>query len=142
GRLGVLPRDYILYVSRFEPENNPLEVIEAYEKLEAAPPLLMIGEGLFARDLVRDLLRHASERIRFPGAIYGADYRTLQRNALIYVQATEVGGTHPAMIEAMGSGGLVLAHDTPENREVGGDAVRYFDLRPVETLSGTLRECL
>jgi glycosyltransferase involved in cell wall biosynthesis len=46
------------------------------------------------------------------------------------------------MIEAMGSGGCVLAHDTPENREVGGDAVRYFRLRPVETLSGTLRECL
>ena len=46
------------------------------------------------------------------------------------------------MIEAMGSGGAVLAHDTPENREVGGDAVRYFDLRPVETLSGTLHECL
>ena len=46
------------------------------------------------------------------------------------------------MIEAMGSGGAVLAHDTPENREVGGDAVRYFELRPVETLSGTIRECL
>jgi glycosyltransferase involved in cell wall biosynthesis len=46
------------------------------------------------------------------------------------------------MIEAMASGGAVLAHDTPENREVGGDAVRYFQLRPVENLSGTLRECL
>src|SRR5262249_35763871 len=78
----------------------------------------------------------------FPGAIYGADYRTLQRNALMYIQATEVGGTHPALIEAMASGGAVLAHDTPENREVGGDAVRYFDLRPAETLSGMLRECL
>ena len=160
-RLGIAPRNYILYVSRFEPENNPLEVVEAYEKLavsrlplsgnamngqrptaNAIPPLLMVGEGLYAKDLVAALQRHSSERVRFPGAIYGADYRTLQRNALIYVQATEVGGTHPAMIEAMGSGGLVLAHDTPENREVGGDAVRYFELRPVETLSGTLRECL
>ena len=135
-------RDYVLYVSRFEPENNPLEVVAAYAKIAAAPPLVMVGEGLYAKDLVRELHRHASERIRFPGAIYGADYRTLQRNALVYVQATEVGGTHPAMIEAMASGGLVLAHDTPENREVGGDAVRYFQLRPVETLSGMLRECL
>ena len=160
-RLRIASRNYILYVSRFEPENNPLEVVEAYEKLavsrlplsgnamngqrptaNAIPPLLMVGEGLYAKDLVAALQRHSSERVRFPGAIYGADYRTLQRNALIYVQATEVGGTHPAMIEAMGSGGLVLAHDTPENREVGGDAVRYFELRPVETLSGTLRECL
>ena len=66
----------------------------------------------------------------------------MQRNALLYIQATEVGGTHPAMIEAMGSGGCVLAHDTPENREVGGEAVRYFQLRPTETLSGAIRECL
>ena len=40
----------------------------------------------------------------------------------------------------MASGGAVLAHDTPENREVGGDAVGYFQLRPEETLSGTLQE--
>ena len=134
--------DYILYVSRFEPENNPLEVVEAYEKTDAKLPLVMVGEGLYAKDLVAELRKHASDRIRFPGAIYGADYRTLQRNAAIYIQATEVGGTHPAMIEAMASGGAVLAHDTPENREVGGDAVRYFQLRPVENLSGTLRESL
>lgn len=99
----------------------------------------MVGEGLYAKDLVKELHRH---KALFPGAVYGEDYRTLQRNALIYVQATEVGGTHPAMIEAMASGGFVLAHDTPENREVGGDTVRYFDLRPAETLSGTLQECL
>src|SRR5207244_1655857 len=113
-RLDVRPREYILYVSRFEPENNPLEVVLAYEKLSDGPPLLMVGEGLYAKDLVRELERHASNRIRFPGGIYGADYRTLQRNALLYVQATEVGETHPAMIEALAAGGLVRAHDTPE----------------------------
>ncbi len=53
-----------------------------------------------------------------------------------------MGGTHPALIEAMASGGAVLAHDTPENREVGGDAVGFFVLRPAQTLSGTLPEWL
>jgi glycosyltransferase involved in cell wall biosynthesis len=147
-RLGLKPRDYILYVSRFEPENNPLEVVKAYEHFISHPPpatrhpLVMVGEGLYAKDLVADLHRHRSDRILFPGAIYGDDYRTLQRNALVYIQATEVGGTHPALIEAMATGGAVLAHDTPENREVGGDAVGYFKLRPVETLSGMLSEWL
>ena len=83
---------------------------------------------------------HSHRSAIFPGALYGADYRTLQRHALIYIQATEVGGTHPAMIEAMASGGFVLAHDTPENREVGGGVVRYFRLYPEESLSGMLRE--
>jgi glycosyltransferase involved in cell wall biosynthesis len=163
-RLGLRPGGYLLYVSRFEPENNPLEVVQAYEKVSVLPnpqssilnpqssipanpqsvlpPLVMLGKGLYAKDLVDELHRHASDRILFPGALYGRDYRTLQRNALIYIQATEVGGTHPALIEAMASGGRVLAHDTPENREVGGDAVGYFSLRPEETLSGMLREWL
>jgi glycosyltransferase involved in cell wall biosynthesis len=172
-RLGLEPRGYILYVSRFEPENNPLEVVEAYERIEdcglrieetaggkravpqssilnpqssilnpqSVPALVMLGKGLYAAELVRKLHAHRSERVLFPGALYGRDYRTLQRNALIYIQATEVGGTHPALIEAMASGGCVLAHDTPENREAGGDAVGYFTLRP-ETLSGTLCEWL
>jgi len=142
-RLGLKKRQYLLYVSRFEPENNPLEVVEAYEKLPTdTPPLVMLGKGLYAQELVRQLHEHASARILFPGALYGQDYRTLQRNALLYIQATEVGGTHPAMIEAMASGGAVLAHDTAENREVGGDAVGYFRLRPAENLSGMLREWL
>ena len=141
-RLNLTARNYVLYVSRFEPENNPLEVVLAYEKLRGAPPLVMVGEGLYAKDLVAELRRHASDRILFPGGIYGPDYRTLQRNARIYIQATEIGGTHPALIEAMGAGGCVLANDTPENREVGGDSVGYFRLRPAETLSAALAELL
>ena len=144
-RLGV--KDYILYVSRFEPENNPLEVLHAYETANrqpptATPPLVMVGKGLYAKDLVDALHANKGANVILPGALYGRDYRTLQRNALLYIQATEVGGTHPALIEAMGSGGAVVALDTPENREVGGDAVGYFRLRPQETLSGTLREWL
>lgn len=142
-RLGVTAGNYILYVSRFEPENNPLETVLAYEKLGAdAPPLVMLGHGLYDHELVRRLHEKRSERVLFPGALYGRDYRTLQRNALLYIQATEVGGTHPALIEAMASNGRVLAHDTAENREVGGDAVGYFSFRPAETLSIRLREWL
>jgi glycosyltransferase involved in cell wall biosynthesis len=139
-RLGLEPRNYILYVSRFEPENNPVEVVRAYRQSDVAPPLVMVGEGRYAPQLVAELRSYASQRVLFPGAIYGADYRTLQRSALFYIQATEVGGTHPAMIEAMRSGGAVLAHDKPENREVGGDAVGYFRLRPSETLSEAIRD--
>jgi glycosyltransferase involved in cell wall biosynthesis len=141
-RLGIEPDRYVLYVSRFEPENNPLEVARAFRSVRAEVPLVMVGEARYDHRLGEQLRALASDRIFLPGALYGADYRTLQRHALVYIQATEVGGTHPALIEAMGSGGCVLAHDTPENREVGGDAVGYFDLRPFETLSGKLSECL
>jgi glycosyltransferase involved in cell wall biosynthesis len=136
--LGLRRRGYLLYVSRFEPENNPLEVIAAYRKVRTQVPLVMVGEARYAPKLRSAMSDAADERVILPGAIYGEGYQTLQRHALAYIQATEVGGTHPALVEAMGSGGLVLAHATPENREVGGDAVLYFDLRPVETLSRTI----
>jgi glycosyltransferase involved in cell wall biosynthesis len=38
-----------------------------------------------------------------------------------------VGGTHPALIEAMGRGALVLYRNTPENAEVAGDAGIPFE---------------
>jgi glycosyltransferase involved in cell wall biosynthesis len=139
-RLGI--DRYVLYVSRFEPENNPLEVVQAYEKVDTNIPLVMLGEARYDKQLSAQLRNLATPKILFPGALYGPDYRTLQRHALLYIQATEVGGTHPALIEAMASNGCVLAHDTPENREAGGDAVGYFKLRPVETLSGTISEWL
>ena len=57
-----------------------------------------------------------------PGAIYGLGYRELGSWCFAYIHATEVGGTHPALIEAMGRGNLVLYLETPENTEVCGDA--------------------
>ena len=65
-------------------------------------------------------------RVRFVGAIYGDGYRILRSHATAYVQATEVGGTHPALVEAMGAGNAILANDVPEHRETLGDAGRYY----------------
>ena len=48
--------------------------------------------------------------------------RALQQNAYWYVHATEVGGTHPALLEALGYGNCVLTLATPENLEVVGEA--------------------
>ncbi len=57
-----------------------------------------------------------------PGAIYGEGYQELGSHCFAYIHATEVGGTHPALIEAMGRGALTLYLDTAENAEVAGGA--------------------
>lgn len=143
-RLGVAARGYILYVSRLEPENHPLEVARAYREVRSATPLVMVGDAPYSAGLIAELRDVAASdpRIMLTGGIYGPDYRTLQRNALAYVQATGVGGTHPALIEAMASGGAVLALDTPENREVGGEAIRYFTFGDREPLAEVLERIL
>ena len=66
-------------------------------------------------------------RVRMVGGKYGEAYTDLQRAAIAYIQATSVGGTHPALIESMAAGNLVLAFGTPENREVTAGTALIFD---------------
>lgn len=118
--LGLEPGRYFLYVSRMEPENHPLEVRQAFEKVDAPLKLALIGDAPYAREYIRRVRDTTDPRIVTPGAIYGEGYRQLTSHCFAYIHATEVGGTHPALIEAMGRGALVLYRDTPENAEVAG----------------------
>jgi len=136
--LGLEPDRYVLYVSRMEPENNALLVVDAYRKLETAIPLVMVGDAPYARDYIDRVKAAADPRVRFLGYRFGDEYHALQANALVYVQATEVGGTHPALVEALGHRNAVVAHDVPEHREVVGDAGRYFTFRDAESLRAEL----
>jgi glycosyltransferase involved in cell wall biosynthesis len=125
-QLNVMPRNYALYVSRLEPENNAHMVIEAYASVQTSMPLLIVGDAPYAQDYIAKLKSTTDARVRFTGGIYGTGYRELQSHATIYIHATEVGGTHPALVEAMGAGNCVIVYDTPENREVIGDCGLLF----------------
>ena len=119
-RLGLDPKKYFLYVSRMEPENNPLLVRQAFEKVSTPMKLALIGDAPYAADYIRRVSDTRDPRIVLPGAIYGHGYRELGSHCFAYIHATEVGGTHPALIEAMGRGALVLYLENPENSEVAG----------------------
>ena len=120
------PNGFALYVSRWERENNPLLVAAAHSRSSATMGLVMLGSALYDQMLEGEVRAVARPDAWLPGAVYGAGYRGLLSHARCYVHATEVGGTHPALIEAMGAGNLCLVLDTPENREVAGDAAWYF----------------
>ncbi len=137
GRLGLDPEGYVLYVSRFEPENNPDAVVRAYREVPGERPLVLVGSAPYSEAFIGRLEEEAARdpRVLLPGAIYGDGYRALLANAAAYVHATEVGGTHPALVEAMGFGRPVLVHDTPENREVAGAAALLWDARDPSTLA-------
>jgi glycosyltransferase involved in cell wall biosynthesis len=143
-RWRVEPNRYVLYVSRLEPENNAHLVIEAFKRVRTAYKLLIVGDAPYAHDYIQDLRERArgDKRIVFTGFVFGQDYRALQQNSYCYVHATEVGGTHPALLEAMGYGNCVLTLATPENIEAVGDAgIHYageYDL--AEKLQRVLRD--
>ncbi len=133
-------RNYLLYVSRLEPENNAHLAIEAYSAVDTAMPLVVVGDAPYASAYIEHLKSVADPRVRFTGAIYGDGYLELRCHAYAYIQATEVGGTHPALLEAMGAGNCILAKETPEHREVLEETGLYFD--DVRDLVPLLRKVL
>ena len=139
-KLGLTPRRYFLYVSRMEPENNGLLVRQAFESVrETDLKLALIGDAPYAAEYIARVRDTRDPRIVMPGGVYGDGYRELTSHSFAYIHATEVGGTHPALIESMGRGALTLYLDTPENREVAGDAAVAFTH---ENLAAKLREVL
>jgi len=139
-RLGLERQRYFLYVSRMEPENNPLLVRECFERLETPLKLALIGDAPYAADYIQRVRDTKDPRIVIPGAIYGQGYRELGSHCFAYIHATEVGGTHPALIEAMGRGALTLYLDTPENAEVAeGAGLAFTPGTLVEILEKVLR---
>jgi glycosyltransferase involved in cell wall biosynthesis len=122
GRLGLESGKYFLYVSRMEPENNALLVRQAFEKVPGPMKLALIGDAPYAQEYIERVRDTQDARVVMPGAVYGTGYHELLSNCLAYIHATEVGGTHPALIEAMGRGAPVLYLNTPENAEVAGGA--------------------
>ncbi len=142
GRLGLEPERYVLYVSRLEPENNAEVVVRAFRDVPGTVPLVVVGDAPYARDYIARVRAAADARVLFPGAIYGEGYRQLLARAAVYVQATEVGGTHPALVEALGFGRVVCYHASPENVEVAGSAGLPFDVNRPAGLTRLLRGVL
>ncbi len=129
-RLGLEPGGYFLYVSRMEPENNALLTVQEFARSTTKKKLVMVGDAPYAADYIAEVKAIQDPRILFPGAIYRLGYRELQTHCFAYIHATEVGGTHPALIEAMGRGAPTLYLDTPENSEVAGEAGLPFSKAP------------
>lgn len=123
---GLEPDGYFLYVGRLEPENHVHDLVSASRQACAHRPTVVVGDAPYASEYIASLHRHAGDRVRFTGAIYGPGYWELNQHAYTYVFPVLSSGTHPALIEAMACGNCVLVRDTPDNRNVGGDAVRYF----------------
>jgi len=143
-RVGVRPRGYVLYVSRLEPENNADVVITAYRAARPPLDLVVVGDAPYADSFKARLrvLAAGDPHIHFTGFLFGTGYDELRAHAALYVQATDVGGTHPALLEAMAAGLPIVANDIPEHREVLGETGWYYAKNSADDLAARLRELL
>ncbi len=128
-RFGLQPRQYVLFVGRLVPENCAHHLIEAFAGLETDMHCVIVGDAPYAEDYIRTLKATDDPRVVFTGYVFGEGYEELCSNAYVFVESSGVGGTHPALVEAMALGNCVVVNNTPENLETIGDAGLWYDGR-------------
>lgn len=121
-------RRYALIVARPEPENSILEIVRSFARSRRECSLVVLGKFDPERNSYhRTVLGAASEEIIFPGAIYDKKVLSaLRRHCILYIHGHTVGGTNPSLVEALGAGSPVLAHNNPFNRWVARSGAAYF----------------
>ncbi|WP_248704997.1 DUF1972 domain-containing protein [Curtobacterium sp. MWU13-2055] len=118
---GLEHRRYVLMVARFVPENTVHEFLEAAEELADEHDVVIVGStgyGGELDDMAADLAAR-KPRVRWLGHV-SDDRRlfSLWQHAGVYFHGHSVGGTNPALVQAMMLGAPTVARDTPFNREV------------------------
>lgn len=128
---GLKQQEYFLVVARMEPENNVDIVIREFQRVETQMNLALVGTPAYASRHFESLKRARDPRIRFLGPVYEPGHlEELYANAYGYIHGHEVGGTNPALVQALGGGCCVLALDVPFNAEVVGEAGLLWNKQP------------
>jgi glycosyltransferase involved in cell wall biosynthesis len=128
-KFGLEQNKYILFVGRLVPENCAHHLIAAFKKMDTDLKCVIVGSSSYSDDYIKELhaLAEGDPRIIFTGYAFGKDYYELGSNALIFVETSAVGGTHPALTEAMGFGNCIIVNNTPPNLETIGEAGFSYD---------------
>ncbi|MGQ0501815.1 MAG: glycosyltransferase [Panacagrimonas sp.] len=125
---GLVPGCYAMVVARPEPENSILEMVRAWSRKFRGCKLMVLGRYDPGNAYAQKVTAAASAEVIFPGAIYDKKVLTALRFfARVNLHGHRVGGTNPTLVEALGAGNPIIAHDNPFNRWVAGDlAARFF----------------
>lgn len=128
--LDLSPGEYLLVVSRIEPENHTAMIVGAHAQSGSRIPLVVAGGNPYETPYVRNVraLAHGSPLVRWLGPVWDQELLdALYANTRLYLHGHSVGGTNPSLLRAMGAGAPVAALDVDFNREVLGDTGRYFE---------------
>lgn len=123
-KFGLERQKYVLFVGRLVPENCAHHLVAAFRGLDTDLKCVIVGDAAYAEAYKEDLhaLAGGDDRIVFTGYVFGKGYQELGSNAYLFVETSGVGGTHPALVEAMAFGNCVITYNTAENLETIGEA--------------------
>jgi glycosyltransferase involved in cell wall biosynthesis len=127
---GLSRRAYALMVARFVPENTVAEFFDAAEELSHHWDVVIVGSSGYGGplDARAQQLAASNELIHWLGHVSDdAKLFALWQNAGVYFHGHSVGGTNPALVQAMACGAPTVARNTVYNREVLDDAGVYVE---------------
>lgn len=125
--LGLEPGRFLTVIARAEPENSLLEIVQGFSARPRGMQLVVLGNYQDSNAYHRAVKSAASAEVRFVGAIYDKTVvQALRFHSAAYVHGHQVGGTNPSLVEALGAGNAVVAHDNRFNRWVAGEGAVYF----------------
>lgn len=139
---GLTHRGYVLVVARFVPENSIPEFFEAVPDIAKRYPVVIVGSSGYGGNLDDAARKLDADHPAVSWLGHVSDDRlllSLWQHAGLYFHGHSVGGTNPALVQAMAAGAPVLARDTVYNREVLGEAGRFVDACPGEILTTVLK---
>lgn len=130
---GLKHRGYVLVVARFVPENSVAQFFQAVPAIAARYPVVMVGNTGYGGDLddTAQALAERYESVSWLGHVSNDSLLlALWQHAGVYFHGHSVGGTNPALVQAMAAGAPVLARDTVYNREVLGPTGNFTNTDP------------
>jgi glycosyltransferase involved in cell wall biosynthesis len=141
---GLAHRSYILVVARFVPENTIGEFFKAAESLAESFPIVVVGSSGYGGELdeAAAALANKHQAFEWLGRVNDDDRLfSLWQHAGVYFHGHSVGGTNPALVQAMATGAPIVALDTPFNREVLGEEGTFTSNDP-NVISKTIRDLM
>jgi glycosyltransferase involved in cell wall biosynthesis len=127
------PFEYLLMVSSIEPRKNHLSLLEAWENLRVerfpALKLVVVAGAAWHNEIVMRKFRPWMERgdLLLLKDVSSPHLRRLYEHARATICPSFAEGFDFSGVEAMQSGGVVIASDIPVHREVFADAAEYFN---------------
>ncbi|WP_396837014.1 glycosyltransferase [Mycobacterium sp. ITM-2016-00317] len=139
---GLNHRGYVLMVARFVPENTVPEFFEAVPRVAEQYPVVIVGSSGYGGEFDRaaQALADRCSAVKWLGHVSDDSLLlALWQHAGAYFHGHSVGGTNPALVQAMAAGAPVVARDTVYNREVLGEAGLFVEPNAVSIRDGLLK---
>jgi len=128
-KYNIKKKRYGLIIARPEPENSVDQIIRVFSQKKRNIKLIVLGNYDFKNNKFHEKIKKTcSDKVIFLGSIYDKKIiSTLRINSLFYIHGHKVGGTNPALVEALATKCSIIAYDNPFNRWVAKNAALYFN---------------